>query len=132
MVTTGELKGLAHLPGEIASIDKAIQDLKRPPYLKDMDLCQKAGCDDALTELIALYQEQRQTCTAQLEKLQAFIENIDDPFTRELFRLRYVRALGWVQIANRMSGGNTPDSVRMTCKRYLERYNRNEQNQNHE
>lgn len=132
MITTDELKDLAYLPGEIEYIDRQIKSLKCPSYLKDMDTRQKAECAAALTELIALYRERRQKSAAQLEKLRAFMDGIEDDFTRDLFRLRYTRALEWGEV-NRIiteRGFWYEDcSLRMICRRYLERYNGNEQDQ---
>ena len=129
MITTDELKDLAYLPGEISLIDKQINELKRPPYLKDMRTVQREECTAALIELIALYRERRQKCAAQLEKLQAFMDGIDDPFTRELFRLRYGCALEWGQVSRITTEHGfyyADESLRQICRRYLERYNRNE------
>lgn len=129
MVTADELKDLAYLSEEIASIDQTIETLKRPSYLRDMVSYQRAECAAALTELIALYQDRRQMCAAQLEKLRVFMDGIDDPFTRELFHLRYDYALEWGHISRIMIERGfyyADESLRQICKRYLERYNRNE------
>ena len=85
MVTADELKDLAYLPGEITSIDRAIESLQSPPYLKAMDTRQKAECAAALTELIQTYRERRQMCARQLDRLRAFLDGIEDDFTRDLF-----------------------------------------------
>lgn len=136
MITTDELKDLAYLSGEISLIDRQINELKRPPYLKDMRTAQREECTAALIELIALYRERRQKCAAQLEKLRAFVDGIKDPFTRELFQLRYGRALEWrdvnIVITEKRGLWYEDSSLRQICRRYLERYNSNEQDQNDE
>lgn len=136
MVTTDELKDLAYLPGEISYIDRQIKSLKCPPFLKDMRTAQREECTAALTELIELYQDRRQKCAAQLEKLRAFMDSIGDTFTRELFRLHYGCALEWrdvnIVITEKRGLWYEDSSLRQICRRYLERYNSNEQDQNDE
>lgn len=136
MITTDELKDLAYLPGEISYIDTTINSLKHPPYLKDMRGGQREECTAALTELIALYRKRRQKCAAQLEKLRAFLDGIDDSFIADLFRLKYGRALEWSDV-NRIITEERglwyeDSSLRQMCRQYLERYNSNEQDQNDE
>ena len=127
MVTADELKDLEYLPLEITSIDKEIESLQYPPpYLKDMDSSQKAECAAALTELIQTYQERRQMCAAQLDRLRAFLDSIQDEFTRDLFRLRYERGKGWLQLWDIMADRGyyyEPESLRQICSRCMKRYN---------
>lgn len=129
MVTADELKDLAYLPGEITSIDRAIESLQSPPYLKAMDTRQKAECAAALTELIQTYRKRRQMCARQLDRLRAFLDGIEDDFTRDLFRLRYEDGKGWLQVWDIITDRGfqyEPNSLRQMCKRGIERYNRNE------
>ena len=68
-------------------------------------------------------------CIMQLEKLQAFMDGIDDPFIFELFRLRYACDMSWAKVSRIITERGfyyEECSLRMTCCRYLERCNRNE------
>ena len=133
MITPGELEDLAYLPEEIARIDMEISNLKRPSYLMDMDTRQRAECAAALTDLVRSLQKQRQACVTQLKKLQAFVDSIDDPFICELFQLRYGRALEWGQVSRIITERGfcyEEGSLRQMCRRYIEKYNRNDQDQN--
>ena len=56
-----------------------------------------------------------------VEEMNEFIENIDDSLIRQILSLRYVNGLPWEQVAASIGGGNTADSVRMTCNRFLDR-----------
>ena len=132
-ISADELKDLAYLPGELALIDRGINEIKRPPYLTDMPEGQREECTAALTELIALYQERRRMCAATLGKLRAFLDSIDDPFIRDLFRLRYEEGRDWPDVCRitELHGFYyAPDSLRKMCRRCIERYNENGTEQN--
>lgn len=128
MVTTEDLKDLAYLPGEIAYLDREINRLKRPPSLS-MSRTQRKDYAAAVAELIRLLQDRRQMCARQLDRLRVFLDGIEDDFTRDLFRLRYEDGKEWLQVWDRIADRGfhyEPDSLRQICKRYIERYNRNE------
>lgn len=129
MVTTDELKDLAYLPGEIKDLDREINELKHPPYLDEMTGSMKVEYIAAIRELLRLLYKQRRKCMEKLEKPQAFMDSIDDPFVHEVFRLRYVCNMSW-QHVNRIITERgfyyDEDSLRMICYRYLKEYNRDE------
>ena len=86
----------------------------------------------ALTEWRELLHDHRQMCAAQLEGLRAFLDGITDPFARELFRLRYEHGKTWQQIYFIcVDKGYYYEecSLRMICRRYITRYNRDEHKQ---
>lgn len=49
----------------------------------------------------------------------AFIAEIPDIQTRMVFRLRFCRGYQWKEVARMLGGGNTEDSVKKVCYRYL-------------
>lgn len=55
------------------------------------------------------------------QEIESFIENIEDSLTRRIFRMKFIEGKNWVQVAMRLGGDNTPDGVRMTVKRYLQK-----------
>ena len=127
MITTDELKNLPYLQQEIDWNRKRIEQLKNPQRLKGIPPAHVQGYAAVLTEDIELCQEQIQRCTAQLEKLRDFVNGINDPFTRELFRLRYECGKEWATVFDIMyeKGYHYADegSLRKICGRYLKRYN---------
>jgi len=56
----------------------------------------------------------------EYNRLNRYINSIDDSFIRQILSLRYVNRLSWNQIAHHI-GGNTADSVRKTHDRFLSR-----------
>lgn len=56
----------------------------------------------------------------QEAEISAFIQTINDSHTRTVFRLRFLRGLGWGEVAAVVGGRNTASSVRSTCNRYFE------------
>lgn len=56
-----------------------------------------------------------------VEEAEEYIQSIDDSLTRQILSLRYVNGLPWELVAASIGGGNTADSVRMACNRFLDR-----------
>ena len=52
-------------------------------------------------------------------RLMTYINTVEDSLTRQIYILRFVGGLTWEQVAARIGGGNTGDSVRMACYRYM-------------
>ncbi len=48
-----------------------------------------------------------------------FVEGIDDSLLRQIIVLRHVNGLSWRQVARKIGGGNTGDSVRKMHDRFL-------------
>lgn len=56
-------------------------------------------------------------------KLMRYINSIDDCFIRLIFKLRFIDCKTWWQVAREVGGGNTSDTVRNSCYRYLKKQN---------
>ena len=52
--------------------------------------------------------------------LEMYIANIPDSFTRDIFRMRFIDGYSWNKIAYECGGGQSGNSIRMICKRFLE------------
>ena len=76
-----------------------------------------------IVDLEAIIAAKQQRCIHERNRLERYIASIPDSLTRQIFQLRFVNGLNWAQIAARI-GNNTPDSVRMTCNRYITRTNK--------
>lgn len=72
-----------------------------------------------------LYSRKATLCELELElletinKVEAFIADINDSHMRRIIRLRFIDGLPWADVARRV-GGNTEDSVKKMFYRFLE------------
>lgn len=57
----------------------------------------------------------------QLRRYEEFFKSIDDVQTFQIFELRFKELLSWEQVAARVGGNNTKDSVKQICYRYLKK-----------
>lgn len=53
------------------------------------------------------------------KKLEMYISSIHDSLTRQVFTLRFINNMSWLQVALKIGGGNTEDSVKKVCYRYI-------------
>lgn len=67
-----------------------------------------------LTEKINSYRK-------RLHKMDQFFASIEDAQTLMIFEMRFKEEYSWEQIAARIGGNNTKDSVKKTCYRYLKK-----------
>lgn len=58
-------------------------------------------------------------CFYELDRLNRYINTIEDSLMRQILSLRYVNGLSWKEVACSIGGGNTDDSVRMMHNRFL-------------
>lgn len=117
------------LEGKLAEID-AITDVVKGKHGENVVV---SGYDRSYTniknELLAkqLLIKQRKDLlhvlefeiVAQTTDVEEFISGINDSFMRRLISLRVLNDLTWGQVAAKMGGNNTEDSVRMAFNRYL-------------
>lgn len=69
--------------------------------------------------LEALIEAKKARCTAELLRLETYIQSIEDSLTRQIFTYRFVNGLSWRQVAEHIGGYNTDESVKKSCYRYL-------------
>ncbi len=63
-------------------------------------------------------------CDALAERirLEKYIASVPESYIRQIFRLRFIDGRSWNAVARKMGGGNTADSVKKMCYRYLKTY----------
>ena len=66
-----------------------------------------------------ILRERLDRAVAEYSRLNQYIAGVDDSMMRQILTLRYIHGLSWIQVAHRIGGGNTGDSVRMAHNRYL-------------
>ena len=60
-------------------------------------------------------------CFYELNRLNRFIESIEDSQLRMILSLRHINGLGWDQVAASIGGGNSDKSVQMMVSRFLKK-----------
>ena len=76
-----------------------------------------------IVDLEAIIQAKITQCLHERNRLERYIAEIPDSLTRQIFQLRFINGLTWVQIAFSVGGGNTEGSVKMICYRYIKKSN---------
>lgn len=94
--------------------------MPRSPTSRNVTAAEMAQLIDLKNELEA----QKLEYVAKETEIEQFIHNIDDFHVKLIVSYHFVDMLTWRQTAQKIGGGNSEDSVRMACERYLERYNR--------
>jgi hypothetical protein len=55
----------------------------------------------------------------EYNRLLDYINSIDDSYIRQIMSLRFINGLSWRQISFSIGGGNTDESVKKACYRFL-------------
>ncbi len=63
--------------------------------------------------------EKIRQCTELRDKINVFLENIEDSLTRQVFYYRYSKCMTWQQVSYALGGINTGDGLRKVAERYL-------------
>ena len=72
-----------------------------------------------IIDLESIVAHRQQMCIHERNRLERYIQGIPDSLTRQIFTLRFINGLNWVQTADHIGGGNTDVSVRQRVYRYL-------------
>ena len=79
----------------------------------------KSEYQNEINELRAKIEAHLSQCFILYNKINDFINSIDDSNIRLIISLRFVNGLSWQQVAMHIGGGNTADGVRKACERYI-------------
>ena len=79
-----------------------------------------------IVDLEAIIQAKITQCLHERARLERYIAEIPDSLTRQIFQLRFINGLTWVQIAFSVGGGNTEEGVRKRVYRHLGQENKGE------
>ncbi len=74
-----------------------------------------------IVDLKSTLEEYLKKCFSELNRLNNYISNIDDSHIRVILTMRYINGLTWNQVAAKVGGGNSEDSVKKAAYRYLEK-----------
>ena len=131
-MTIQQLKQYIFLKNEIRDLEDEISDLENaqttsvvsgsydvPPYTKHSIKVQ--GNYEHTKSLVADKKQERDRLIEMQFVIEDFVESIPDIRIRRIVRLKYLQGLSWNQVAQKLGGYNTSDSVRMACKRFFEK-----------
>ncbi len=76
-----------------------------------------------IVDLEAIIHARITQCLHERNRLERYIAEIPDSLTRQIFQLRFINGMTWLQIAYSVGGNNTEASVKMTCYRYIKKSN---------
>ena len=110
-------KRLAELEGKAIPGSPTISDMPPGPHSNDSKVETLAAEIVDLQAIIAAKQIQ---CIHERQRLERYISEIPDSLTRSIFQLRFSNGLPWSQVAASIGGGNTMESVKKRCYRYLD------------
>ncbi len=135
-MTLKELSQLYWLNREIEQDKKRLEDLRLQSSIQAAKLTgmPRGGSVDGssidryiaeIVDLEAIISAKLMQCMHERNRLERYIADIPDSLTRQIFTLRFINGLSWLQVAYHV-GGNTADSVKKTCYRYIDREDENE------
>lgn len=129
-MTAKELSKLFYLNKEIQRDEERLRELEAlseggSPVITGMPGIRRTSDKTATAADIAdLEQEikaKRQLCIIEYNRLNRYINTIDDAQVRLIMKLRHLDLFTWNEVATEIGGGNTEDSVRMMHTRYLKK-----------
>ena len=74
-----------------------------------------------IVDLKGIIEAKLQQCIYERNRLERYINSIDDSLVRQVFTYRFVNGLPWKQVAACIGGNNTEDSCRKLASRYIDR-----------
>lgn len=77
-----------------------------------------------IVDLEAIISAKITQCIHERNRLERYIADIPDSLTRQIFTLRFINGLSWLQVAYSIGGNNTEQGVKMMCYRYIKNSNK--------
>lgn len=128
-MTLNELYSIPHLQKEIADYKDKIremEELAESMTAKLSGMPHASGVRDKVGECataIAQYKTFLETAVAEKVaremEITKYVEGVEDAELRRIMYLRFVEQKTWQQVADRIGGNNTEDSVRKRCHRFV-------------
>lgn len=130
-MTINELSQLYWLNREIEMDQKRLEELRgkvapasptltRMPHGTGDNSSKVERVAAEIVDLEAIIAAKQIQCIHERQRLERYIRDIPDSLVRMVFTFRFVGGLTWGQVAESI-GGNTSDSVKKICYRYLDR-----------
>ena len=74
-----------------------------------------------IADLKSLLDLNLKKCFYELNRLDRFIQSIDDPLLRQIITYRFINGYSWAKISYTIGGNNTPDGLRIKMMRFLDK-----------
>lgn len=128
-MTKKELSQLYYLKKEIRQLEQRIRELETAATnctAQITGLPQGPGINDKIgnyaaqiADLKSLLDLNLKKCFYELNRLDRYIQSVDDPLLRQIMMYRFVSGYSWRKIAFQIGGNNTPDGLRIKMMRFL-------------
>ena len=130
-MTIKELSQLYWLNREIEYDQQRLEELEMKaasPATPKLDGMPRSGSPEGsrlealvleIIDLQAIIAAKQIQCIHERQRLERYIATVPDSLTRMILTFRFVNGLPWAQVAHSIGGGNTEDSVKKCCYRYL-------------
>ena len=96
------------------------------------DMPKKPGTSDPIGDTVPEIVDKKNSLIQQKiqyeeekRRIESYIYSVEDYQVRAILILRFIERMKWSEIADVISGGNTEDSVKKACYRYLEKNSTN-------
>ena len=129
-MTLKELSQLYYLNREIEMDQRRLEELRTKAESTNgplSDMPRNPNVENRLERFIAeivdlemIIHAKQLRCIHERNRLERYIQDIEDSLTRQIVTLRSVNGLNWQQVAASIGGNNTDQSVKKRCYRYLD------------
>jgi hypothetical protein len=106
---------LEELYAKATNTTQTITDMPRAPGVSD----KVANCGAEIADLSVIISAKQQQCIHERNRLERYISDIGDSLTRQIFTLRFINGLPWMQVAAHIGTDLTDAYVRNVCYKYL-------------
>ena len=130
-MTKHELSQLYYLNREIVQLQRRLEELEGlatscTQHITGMPMVQGVSDKVAkyaveIADLKGILDLNLKRCFYELNRLNRYIQSIDDAQMRMILSLRYINGLGWDQVAASIGGGNSDKNVQMAVNRFLQK-----------
>ncbi len=117
-MTEREINQIFYLAQEISNNTHELLVLRRAIGLKIENSCSDAELNQLIRQ-IAQLEKRIEACVRERDFINRYIEEIEDDYLRQIFRLRFIKRLSWRETAQMVGGYNSGNGLREIVLRYL-------------
>lgn len=130
-MTNKELSQLYYLNREIEAERKRILSLREAATATNAKIsglphvgriADKTSIAAEIADAVRAIEYKQQLAVVEYNRLTRFIAGVEDSLMRQILRFRYIDMFSWNEVAKRVGGNNTADSVRKLAERFVRRY----------